>query len=77
MENNMKYTTGLKAFREEQAQLEEADRGRERYLKLVQAIREPASFSACAMDLSLQQSDVEKEEYQQIMRMLVRPGGTA
>ena len=57
--------------------MQEAVRGRERYLSLVQSLREPSGYSAPTQELSLRHCQARMAEYQQIMRMIVRPTAAA
>jgi hypothetical protein len=51
----------------------DAARARQRYLRLVASLSAPPGYSAPAMNLSLRHCQAMMEEYQQIMRMIVRP----
>ena len=68
----MKPTTPLTAQARDERESQEAARAR--YLKLVQSLG-PAQGSYCAadMDITLRHCQAMTEEYQQIMRMMVRP----
>jgi hypothetical protein len=52
-------------------------RARKRYLKLVESLKEPESHSAPAREGSLRHCQALLEEYQQAMRMIVRPVAAA
>jgi hypothetical protein len=74
----MKPATPLTAPARNERESQEAARGRVRYLKLAQALRSAqGGYSAAAMDVTLRHCQAMTEEYQQIMRLMLRPAGPA
>jgi hypothetical protein len=52
----------------------EADRAQGRYLRTIRDLRALGHYSTGAMDVSLRHCQARAQQYQQIMRMMVRPG---
>ena len=70
----MKPATPLISQARDARESQEAARGRARYLKLVQSLGSAqGGYAAAAMDMIQRQGQAMTEEYQQIMRMMVRP----
>lgn len=69
-------TTAEKLSHKQQLRLEEAERGIEHCQKLIQALKAPTGDASNSADLSVHLK-AKMEEYQEIMRLIVRPGGTA
>jgi hypothetical protein len=73
----MEITMGIKQLPLDEHALQEAERCRLRYLTLVEALRATAGNGVLVPDVSLRHSEAQSTEYQQIMRLIVRPIGTS
>jgi hypothetical protein len=74
-EETMESIKGLKSRPGEELVLQrEAERAQARYLRTVHDLWTQGHYSTGAMDVSLRQCQARAQQYQQIMRMMVRPG---